>query len=212
MRLRPIALIFGLLAFAAPVQAADFEVQVRAANGAPVRDAVVTLRLVGRPTPVPKSTGNFAVDQQNIQFHPFVTIVPVGASVAFMNHDPVRHHVYSFSKAKRFELKLNERQINRIVNFEKPGIVPLGCNIHDRMIAFIDVVDTMWAAKTDAGGNVAFHGLPAADINIDVWHPYIRAPGNHLTRPVTLAPTGVRHEVFVVELRSPPRPAAATAY
>jgi plastocyanin len=212
IRLRPFAVILGLLALAAPVRAAELEVQVRAANGAPVREAVVTLHLVGRPTPAPKSAGNFAVDQQNIQFHPFVTVVPVGASVAFMNHDAVRHHVYSFSEAKRFELKLNERQTNRAVNFDKPGIVPLGCNIHDAMIAFIDVVDTAWAAKTDAAGNVMFHGLPAATMSIDVWHPYLRAPGNHLERPVALAAAGVRHEVFSLALRTPPRLPDATAY
>jgi plastocyanin len=203
--MRPLAVIAGVFAGAA-ANAADLDVQVRTANGGPVRDAVVALHLVRQPTPLPKSAGNYAIDQQNIQFHPFVSIVPVGASVAFMNHDPVRHHVYSFSETKRFELKVNERQINRVVTFDKAGIVPLGCNIHDQMIAFIDVVDTVWAAKTDAGGNASFHGVPATGVTIDVWHPYLRTPGNHISRAATLVQGPPRRESFTVALRSPPRP------
>ena len=188
--MRTLAVIAGVCAGTA-ANAADLDVQVRTASGAPVRDAVVALHLVRQATPLPKTNGNYAIDQQNIQFHPFVSIVPVGANVAFMNHDAVRHHVYSFSEAKRFELRVNERQVNRMVNFDKSGIVPLGCNIHDRMIAFIDVVDTPWAAKTDASGNASFRGVPATGVTVDVWHPYLRAPG--------------RSEVFTVALRSPPR-------
>jgi plastocyanin len=202
--MRPLAIIAGVLAGTA-ANAADLDVQVRATNGAPVPDAVVALHLVHQPTPLPKATGSYLIDQQNIQFHPFGTVVPIGANVAFMNHDPVRHHVYSFSDAKRFELKINERQVNRVVNFDKAGIVPLGCNIHDRMIAFIDVVDTAWAVKTDASGNASFHGVPATGVDIDVWHPYLRAPGNHVDRAGTLAPGAARRELFTVALRSPPR-------
>ncbi len=203
-------MLAGLFAGAA-ANAADLDVQVRTANGGAVRDAVVALHLVRQPTPLPKTGGSYAIDQQNIQFHPFVSIVPVGASVAFMNHDPVRHHVYSFSDTKRFELKVNERQVNRVVTFDKAGTVPLGCNIHDQMIAFIDVVDTPWAAKTDANGNVSFRGVPATDVTIDVWHPYLRAPGNHLSRIATMAQGPARRESFTVALRSPPRP-PDTAY
>jgi plastocyanin len=203
--MRPFAVIAALCAGAA-ANAADLDVQVRAANGGPVRDAVVALHLVRQPTPLPKSSGSYAIDQQNIQFHPFVSIVPVGASVAFMNHDAVRHHVYSFSEAKRFELKVNERQVNRVVTFDKAGIVPLGCNIHDQMIAFIDVVDTPWAAKTDANGNAAFRGVPAGAVTVDVWHPYLRAPGNHVSQAAALVQGQLRRESFTVALRSPPRP------
>ena len=186
--------------------AADLDVQVRSQNGAPVRDAVVALHLVQQPTPLPKAAGNYAIDQRNIQFHPFVTVIPVGANVAFLNHDPVRHHVYSFSEAKTFELKLSERQVNRVVNFDKVGIVPLGCNIHDRMIAFIDVVDTPWAIKTNANGDASFRDVPAATVEIDVWHPYLRAPGNHISRMTTLGTGPAQRQNFRIALRSPPRP------
>ena len=87
-------------------------------------------RRFGRPGSARR--GRFVVSQRNIQFHPFLTIVPVGADVSFPNLDPTKHHVYSFSPAKRFELKLFARDQSRTVHFDKPGVVALGCNIHDR--------------------------------------------------------------------------------
>jgi hypothetical protein len=128
----------------------------------------------------------------------------VGASVTFMNHDTVRHHVYSFSLAKRFELKLAGKQQNRSVLFDKPGIVPLGCNIHDRMIAYLDVVDTPWAKTADANGHVILRDLPAGPVLISVWHPYLRARGNSVVRNATLAEGGGHAERFVVPMRVPP--------
>ena len=141
---------------------------------------------------------------KDIQFHPFVLVVPTGSQVAFPNLDPVRHQVYSFSAAKRFELKLYAKEQNRSVQFDKPGVVALGCNIHDQMTAFIDVVDTPWAAKTDAQGNVVLNGVPAGTVTVAIWHPYLRAPGNSLSKTVALGAGGVR-DSFTVAPRSPPR-------
>ena len=93
------------------------------------------------------------VSQKNLQFHPFLTIVPVGADVSFPNLDPTKHHVYSFSPAKRFELKLFAKDQSRTVHFDKPGVVALGCNIHDQMSAFIVVTDSAWTARTNAQGH-----------------------------------------------------------
>jgi plastocyanin len=209
--MRALLALTALLALgAAPPPPAGVTVSVRAPNGAPVRDAVVTVRLVGRATPLP-SAGDYTVDQKNIQFHPFVLVVPVNSNVAFPNLDPIRHHVYSFSPAKRFELKLYAREQNRSVRFDKAGIVALGCNIHDQMTAFIDVVDTPWAAKTDASGNVVLNGIPAGQVAITVWHPYLRAPGNVVTKQVAVGNAGAR-ESFSVTLRSPPRMTGSPQY
>ena len=185
--------------------AADLDVEVHGPNGAPIAGAVVSVHLVGQPTPRPRPAGAFAVDQQDIQFRPFILTVPVGASVMFMNHDPVRHHVYSFSPAKRFELKLASRQQNQAVLFDKTGIVPLGCNIHDRMIAYVDVVDTPWAKTADASGHVVLRGLPAGAVSVSIWHPDLRAPGNMILKTVTLGETGTHAERFVAPMRAPPR-------
>ena len=212
MILRRSALLVIAALVASSARATDLDVEVHGADGTPVRDAVVTIHAVSGATPAPRiAPGGYAIDQQNIQFHPFVTIVPQGAQVRFLNHDPLRHHVYSFSTAKRFELKLEKQQQDRSVTFDKAGIVPLGCNIHDSMIAFIDVVDTPWAVLTDARGRAVFHGLPSAPVSIDVWHPYLRAVGNHMSRTVPLGASG-RHEGFAVTLRAPPRPPTQSDY
>jgi len=195
----------GVVTPPAAASAADLDVQVRATGGAPVPEALVTIHLIGQPTPRPRLAGTYSVDQQDIQFHPFISAVPVGASVTFMNHDRVRHHVYSFSPAKRFELKLASRQQNQSVLFDKPGIVPLGCNIHDRMIAYLAIVDTPWAKTADAGGHVLLRGLPAGSVAVTIWHPYLRAPGNSITRTVTIADSSMRSERFTVPMRTPPR-------
>ena len=143
--------------------------------------------------------------QQNIQFHPFVLIVPVGAVVSFPNRDKVRHHVYSFSPAKKFEIKLYSRDENETVRFDKAGAVALGCNIHDTMVGFIKVVDTPFAAKTEANGDVQIHGLPAGSVSVHVWQPYLKAANNEVVRNVAVASGGGR-ETVGVDLR--PAPAA----
>src|SRR6185437_15441331 len=112
---------------------------------------------------------------KNLQFDPFVLIVPVGANVSFPNRDPVRHHVYSFSPTHPFELKLYGKDETRSVRFDKAGVVALGCNIHDNMVAFIKVVDTPFAAKTDDKGLAVLKGLPVGQVPVRIWHPYLKA-------------------------------------
>ena len=197
--LLPFALLLGA---APPPSAAGVTVAVRAANGQPIANAVVTIRLVGRATPPPRPGSGFSVRQQNIQFNPFLLVVPVNADVSFPNFDQVRHQVYSFSPAKRFELKLYAREQNRVVHFERAGPVSLGCNIHDQMTGFIYVTDSAFTARTDASGNVSLAGLPEGAIAISVWHPYLRAPGNQVSRQINLS--GGARESFTVALRLPP--------
>src|SRR3569623_2452542 len=95
-----------LLGAAPPPPLAGVSVAVRNTNGRPIANAVVTVRLVGRATPGPRIGSGYAVRQQHIQIAPFLSVVPVTADVALPNLDPVRHQVYSFSPAKRFELEL----------------------------------------------------------------------------------------------------------
>ncbi|MES2988290.1 MAG: methylamine utilization protein [Pseudomonadota bacterium] len=181
--------------------AAGLTIYVRGPGNVPIRDAVVTVHLVGRATPAPTRAGNFMVDQKDIQFHPFVLMVPVGSQVSFPNLDAVRHHVYSFSAAKKFELKLYAKEQNRSITFDKAGIVALGCNIHDQMSAFINVVDTAYAVKTDATGNAVFNLPSGVTAKVDVWHPYLRAPNNTVSRQVA----GSGAETMALTLRQPSR-------
>ena len=106
------------------------------------------------------------MQQHNIAFDPHVLIVPVGSTVGFPNLDKVRHHVYSFSKVKKFDLKLYGRDETRSVVFDKAGVVALGCNIHDSMSGFIIVVDTPYAMKTDANGRVVIANVPAGSATV----------------------------------------------
>jgi plastocyanin len=184
-----------------PLVAAPLNVRVVDVSGRPVRDAVVTLYPGGPAARVPRSGGRFVVSQQNLQFHPFLTIVPVGADVSFPNLDPTKHHVYSFSAAKKFELKLFAKDQSRTVHFDKAGVVALGCNIHDQMSAFIFVTDSAWTARTNAQGYATFNDAPHAPARLVVWHPYLRAPGGQLQQGIALAQ---RSANFQVRLRPPP--------
>jgi plastocyanin len=190
---------------AVPLVAAPLTVRVLDARGHPVADAVVTLRPDGGTHPA-HVAGPYVMAQQNMQFHPFVLVVPVGATVSFPNRDSTKHDVYSFSPAKPFELKLFAKDQTRSVHFDKAGIVALGCNIHDQMTAFIVVTDSEWTAKTDGRGIVTFADAPGQPARLTVWHPYLRAPGNSVAKPI---PAGDRGESFTVALRPPPMPMPA---
>ena len=194
-------LIAAALGLAAPLCAAPLSVRVVDASGRGVRDAVVTFYPSGGAARPARPGGRFVVSQKNIQFHPFLTIVPVGADVSFPNFDPTKHHVYSFSPAKRFELKLFARDQSRTVHFDKPGVVALGCNIHDQMSAFIVVTDSAWTARTNAQGIAAFADAPNAPGRVTVWHPYLRAPGGIVQQGVAASQ---RSASFSVRLRPPP--------
>lgn len=205
MRLRsaPAIGLLLTLAIAGAARAADFDVTVRDRAGRPVKDAVVTLEVPGAGPA--RIEGPYEVVQQNLKFNPTVLIVPVGAEVAFPNKDVVRHHVYSFSPTKPFELKLYGREAQvRTVKFDKPGVVALGCNIHDSMVGFIKVVSTPFAGKTGPDGRVRLRGLPnAGAATLKVWQPYQKAPNNEIARPVALSAQEGATAV-VVDLRTPP--------
>jgi plastocyanin len=183
-----------------PLAAAPMSVRVVDASGRPVRDAVVTLNPASGAR-APRTAGRYVVSQKNMKFQPFLTIVPTGAEVSFPNFDPTKHHVYSFSPAKRFELKLFARDQSRTVRFDKPGVVALGCNIHDAMSAFIFVTNSAWTARTNAQGLAVFADAPNAPGRVVVWHPYLRSPGGTMQQGVS---AGQRSASFSIRLRAPP--------
>lgn len=98
-------------------------------------------------------------------------VVQAGTTVEFPNRDPFRHHVYSFSPAKSFELKLYGNDKSEAVVFDKEGVVALGCNIHDNMLAYIYVVATPYFAKTGPDGIGTIADMPAGTYTITLWHP-----------------------------------------
>jgi plastocyanin len=160
------AVFFSVLIGSAAAEKTTFVVTDSA--GKPVKDAVVMV--AGTSAGPIKFSWPLEMKQENLAFDPFVLIVPVGAEVKFPNLDRVRHHVYSFSKGNKFELKLYGKEEARSVKLEKAGIAAIGCNIHDTMVAYIRVVDTPYAAKTGSDGMVTLD-LPASATTATVWHP-----------------------------------------
>jgi len=186
--------LFAVLA--APAWAGDLAVTVTTPDGKPLADAVVTL-----PAPPGSAKPSFPwkleVAQQNKQFAPFVLVAPVGAAVVFPNLDKFRHHVYSFSKGNKFELELYGKEDKRSVPFKTVGVAAVGCNIHDQMVAFIRVVDTPFAMKTDASGLAAIKSAPDGKAKLTVWHPYARAKDQAVIADVTVAPGGTAITVVI---------------
>ena len=164
-----------------PALGAPLAVTVTDAAGKPVEGAVVTVSVGGAAkVAAPGTTAQMA--QQNRQFVPQILVVQAGTSVSFPNRDTVRHHVYSFSPIKRFELKLYAGTPSEPVVFDKVGIAVLGCNIHDQMSAWVVVVDTPYFGKTDAAGQVQID-VPEGEHRLHAWHP-VRA---ELATPVERA-------------------------
>ena len=180
-----LALFF--LPLATMANATSVDIQARGPDGRPLAGAVVTIVSTARkPQPFRLATPP-VMAQQNISFQPHVLIVPTGTAVAFPNHDKVRHQVYSFSKTKKFELKLYGKDETHKVTFDKPGVVALGCNIHDAMSGFIVVVDTPFAAQADANGRVSFGDVPAGAATVTVWHPEMRVRGNQFAQALNVS-------------------------
>ncbi|MBC7702649.1 MAG: methylamine utilization protein [Rhodoferax sp.] len=155
---------------AAPAFAATVQVQVQDGAGRALPDAVVLLESREARLLVKPAQGT-EMAQINKQFEPRVLVVPVGTAVFFPNRDTVRHHVYSFSPAKTFELKLYAGIATNPVVFDKTGIAVLGCNIHDSMTAWVVVVDTPYYGRSPKSGLVALGQVPAGTYRLRVWHP-----------------------------------------
>ena len=126
------------------------------------------------------------MDQVNRQFSPYILAVQKGQRVSFPNSDSIKHHVYSFSSPKVFELQLFKNRRAQSMLFDKSGVVELGCNIHDWMLGYIYVVDTPYFAQTDADGVVSIDA-PDGEYTLHVWHPRIQEQDIEKKRLVTLA-------------------------
>lgn len=154
-------------AFAAgPVQ-----VSVKDHKGVSIADAVVSLVALNTPPAVHPPAEPFTITQRDQEFEPYVTALVVGSRVSFPNQDAIKHQVYSVSKPKKFDIPLYGPGVGEILTFDQPGIVSLGCNIHDWMSAHIVVLETPFFMKTPADGLATFHSLPPGRYRLDVWHP-----------------------------------------
>jgi plastocyanin len=170
-----VILLSMLASAAAPIaRAASVQAQVRDAAGKPLPDAVV-YAVAGANVDVRPGKAPVAVEQIDREFVPYVTVIQVGTTITFPNRDPILHHVYSFSPAKQFEIKLYTGKSPTEIVFDKAGVVTLGCNIHDWMIGYIAVVPTPFFAKTDASGVARMRDMPAGAYDVYAWHPHQKA-------------------------------------
>ncbi len=192
----PAALLLAVLLPLATASAASLAVTARTTKGEPVVDAVVSLTPIdGRSVPPPAVKGE--IPQQNQEYGAYVTVVQAGSTVLFPNRDSVQHHVYSLSKAKKFELPLYNPGQSESFVFDVSGVVTLGCNIHDWMVAYLIVVPTPWFAQTDSAGS-AILTAPGGRYRLELWHPRL---GAALTQEITLADGESAKQDFALALK-----------
>jgi plastocyanin len=163
---------FGLFTcLVAALQAAELScIVTNAKTSEPLADAVVSLIPFDAEVPPVAADAQIEIAQEDQEFAPFVTVVQAGTHVVFPNRDTVQHHAYSLSKPRKFELPLYNPGQKESVVFEVPGLVTIGCNIHDWMIAHLVVVPTPWFAKTGSPGTVKL-AAPPGRYRLEVWHP-----------------------------------------
>jgi plastocyanin len=162
------------LSYAAATHAGPVTVSIASSGSISPEDTIVVLDPLDVSV-APAGHIDATIDQKQKQFAPKVSVFRTGTTVTFTNSDHIRHQVYSFSPSKTFTLKLYEGSPQTPIVFDKPGLVVLGCNIHDNMLAFVGVVDSPYFGKADNTGRVALT-VPAGRYRMRLWHPNLRAP------------------------------------
>jgi plastocyanin len=186
---------------ACAVQAGPVEVRVTDASGRPLEGAVVFLESREAKAAARPMTG-VEVTQQNKAFVPPVTVVTTGTAVSFPNKDTVRHHVYSFSPVKKFEIKLYVGTPASPVVFDQPGIAVLGCNIHDHMAAWVVIVDTPWHGQTGSDGRWSAAHVPPGPYRLRSWHPGLAVGAPAADQPLRVEPGAVTATVALAGVKS----------
>ena len=200
-----ILVVVGVVS-AVPTRAGELTVRVRDRSGAPISKAIVALEQPASHEFASTVEEEAIIDQVSRRFVPDVSSVRVGTRVSFPNSDDVRHHVYSFSRAKPFQIKLYHGTPTDPIIFDKPGLVVLGCNIHDRMVGYLYVAGSPHHAVLDKSGEVHFKGVQPGPYELYVWHPAIPVEERH-TQLLTVTDQATQTTVVlnstVVKKRAP---------
>ena len=203
------------LILSSELRAGALEVVVRDLEGDGVEDVVVFADALGKEKSPPSSQAGTkksalaTIAQRNKEFEPYVTPMRVGTAVNFPNEDDILHNVYSFSKAKKFQLPLYKDSPPDPVIFDKRGPVILGCNIHDWMVAYVYVLETPFFSKTDSTGRATLAAIPEGDYEVQVWHPRRKKRGSSPPQRTHLEQDEVKQAEFVVALKPEWRPRRA---
>ena len=168
-------IVSALLVLGRPTFASSADVTVIDKSGRPLADAVVELLPEGQKTVAAgkEPAIEAIIDQRHETFLPLVTVVRKGGHVVFTNNDTTMHQVYSFSPIRQFAFEIDEGQRSPPVVFDTAGVAAIGCNIHDRMITYVYVAGTPFAAKTDSKGVVSFAELAPGKYRGTAWHPQL---------------------------------------
>jgi plastocyanin len=197
-----------LLCWPSPASAAPLSIRVQKRDGKPLPGAVLTLEPESQRLP-PAAPVSTVIDQLNLSFVPDIVVVPVGSAISFPNSDAVSHQVYSFSSARRFQLPLYRGKPYPPVAFDQPGLVTLGCNIHDNMLAYIIVTAAPFFGRTDANGDWVTANVPMGTYRVKVWHPLLNESGPSVERTFEVR-SDTRTEV-IVRLARALRPSPITS-
>jgi plastocyanin len=163
---------------------ATLTVTVLLPDGHPLGGVVVTAYPTTGPShPAPPAAA--IMDQVDRAFSPDLLVIPVESSVAFPNSDSVSHQIYSFSPPKRFQLPLYRGKPYPPVVFDQPGLVTLGCNIHDEMLAYVIVTDAPFFGRTNTVGAWSAD-VPGGGYRVSIWHPRLRADAKDLQGEITV--------------------------
>jgi plastocyanin len=193
------------MTLAARAAAASLVVNVFMRDGKPLAGAVVTAEAENSAV-APVSPVRAIMDQVNLAFVPDVLVIPLHSTVQFPNSDAVSHQVYSFSSARRFQLPLYRGKPYPPVQFDQPGVITLGCNIHDNMLAYIVVTAAPFFGRSDEHGTWTVADLPSGRYHLRVWHPLLNEPGE-LEQQVEV---GGERKVVDIRLSKALRPAPLT--
>lgn len=184
-RIAAAGLIVALLAVI-PARAEKLNASVVDGKKKPVRDAVVYLLPADGKAPAAKAGTVAVMDQVHKEFVPYVLAAQKGSLVSFPNSDNILHHVYSFSKAKSFELPLYKGKPQSPLKFDNAGVVALGCNIHDWMKGYIVVLDTPYFGVVDKNGR-AVVSAPPGEYVAKVWQPDLKGTASAVSNGRELA-------------------------
>jgi hypothetical protein len=198
-----------LVSMAFTTQASKLNVVVTDKDGEPIVDAVVMASPNQSQTKTKQNQQAFVIDQVDKEFVHYVTVIPTGTPVQFPNSDNIRHHVYSFSPVKQFELPLYMGTPAKPVIFDKPGVVKLGCNIHDWMVGYLYITDAPYFKTTDKDGKAQLTGIPAGKYNVQLWHPRMAVSDKISQQAVVVGDTEKDTASFQLVLKPELRPRRA---
>ncbi len=185
---------------AAGASGATLSVQVNDAAGKPLADVVVVAD-ADAGVPMARVLKSAEIEQRGLKFLPLVSVIQTGSRVSFPNYDKVKHHIYSFSPAKKFDQKLYSGVAAAPQIFDKAGLVVLGCNIHDRMVSYIKIVDSPYFAKTGADGVARIEVPVAGQYTVSAWH--YNMSGAAASQPVVVKAAGAAALSFKLAIKPP---------